>query len=96
MRHAKLKESYLKKKTEQEDNEEGDDEKVMMKRLKIDWWINKTKLSASHKHASAFFTFLPFYLFTFKKFFSLFVFPSKAPAFFLPFYLFTFKKPFYL
>lgn len=40
MRHAKLKGSYLKKKTEQEDNEEGDeevyDEKVIMKRLKID------------------------------------------------------------
>ena len=36
MRHAKLKESYLKKKTEQEDNEEGNDEKVMMKRLKKD------------------------------------------------------------
>ena len=90
MRHAKLKESYLKKKTEQEDNEEGDDEKVMMKRLKIDWWINKTKLSASHKHASAFFTFLPFYLFTFKKFFSLFVSPFQGANLFLPF------LPFYL
>ena len=33
MRHAKLKGSYLKKKTEQEDNEEGDDEEIEKRKV---------------------------------------------------------------